>query len=342
MDELIGVISGGGSLVGAVTAPEKVTVQANKNVAPSTSQQVVEPDTGYTAMAQVTVGAVSLQDKSVTPSSSQQTVTADQGYNGLGTVTVGAAPAGNDTLPTAVFDGIQSRTLYAPGSDKIFKGLNIADVVLPDATKINNGAFQGNKALQTLSAPVCTEIGGQAFSYSELQTVNLPEVTTVKSSAFTSCKLTTLTLPKVTFIDMSAFSSISTLMSISLPLWPGSANYSGPTSGLSSCTSLTSVDLPEATALPASFLMGCSSLASITLPKCTSIGASVFTSCTNLLDLYLPGNTVCALASTNALLTSGIGTNENGRIHVPAELVDTYKGETNWSSFASKIVAIAE
>lgn len=61
-----------------------------KSVTPSTSQQVITPSSGYYGMGQVTVSGARLQSKTVTPSTSAQTVTADSGYLGMGQVNVGA------------------------------------------------------------------------------------------------------------------------------------------------------------------------------------------------------------------------------------------------------------
>lgn len=100
----------------------------NKTVTPTTSQQSISADSGYTGLGIVTVNAIpsqyivpsgnlaitangtgidvtqyasvsvdvpvgstiNNQDKTVTPTESQQTITADEGYTGLGTITVNA------------------------------------------------------------------------------------------------------------------------------------------------------------------------------------------------------------------------------------------------------------
>ena len=94
--EISGDLTVSGTISGQITVSPKVKIEDNKNVTPSNAEQVVTPSENFDALAQVTVGAVSLQDKSVTPSASQQTVTADEGYNGLGTVTVNAASLQNN------------------------------------------------------------------------------------------------------------------------------------------------------------------------------------------------------------------------------------------------------
>ena len=73
----------------------KVIKLQTKTITPTSSQQVVNPDTGYDGFSQVTVNAASgstinNQNKTVNPTESQQSITADSGYTGLGTVTVNA------------------------------------------------------------------------------------------------------------------------------------------------------------------------------------------------------------------------------------------------------------
>ena len=61
----------------------------SKTVNPSTSQQVVRPDTGKDGLSQVTVNAMRLQNKSITPSTLPVSYFPDSGYDGLSKLTVG-------------------------------------------------------------------------------------------------------------------------------------------------------------------------------------------------------------------------------------------------------------
>ena len=81
----------------------------------------------------------------------------------------------------------------------------------------------------------------------------------------------------------------------------------------------------------------CSKLTSVSFPLATSIGQYAFYSCRGLTTIYVGTNTstVCTLSNTNAFINCTNLTN----IYVPANLVDSYKSATNWSSYADKIKA---
>lgn len=78
-----------------------------KTVNPSTSKQIISPDSGYDALLKVTVPAIRLQSKSITPSNSIQTIYPDSGFDGLYAVSV-AAINGNVKSGTFTFGATNS------------------------------------------------------------------------------------------------------------------------------------------------------------------------------------------------------------------------------------------
>jgi hypothetical protein len=131
-----------------------------------------------------------------------------------------------------------------------------------------------------------------------------------------------------------------------------------------SATKLVTVNLPNVTSLGGYAFYQCSNLETVTLPKLTTIStqtwymcpkleyadcgqlgnvtAQTFASCTALKTLILrKTSSICTLSNANGVSGSGISKG-TGYIYVPSALIDTYKTETNWSTFADQFRAIED
>lgn len=100
-------------------------------------------------------------------------------------------------------------------------------------------------------------------------------------------------------------------------------------SAFSSCSALTSVDIPNATSVGAYAFNSCSALRTIDFPNATSIGEYAFYSCFNLKTIYLRSKTMCTCTGDPNIASSTT-------IYVPESLIDSYKTATYWSRYASK------
>ena len=104
---------------------------------------------------------------------------------------------------------------------------------------------------------------------------------------------------------------------------------------------LTTVNLPECTFIDNYAFEKCNNLTTINLPKCTSIGPYAFDHCTNLTTIILSNNQVLTLGETDTFRDSSISRG-SGYIYVPDNLVDSYKSDTKWSTYANQIKPISE
>ena len=192
---------------------------------------------------------------------------------------------------------------------------DITSIDIPSGTtSIGNYAFNSCSSLSNVTIPrSVTTIGSYAFQRcTSLSSITLPDsVTSIGDSAFSSCSsLTGITIPdRVTRIGDSAFNSCSGLSGITIPNSVTSIGFFA----FANCTSLTGITIPDSvTSIEGYVLAGCYSLTSITVE-----------------------------AVTPPALESGAfnGTNDCP-IYVPSESVETYKAESGWSSYASRIQAI--
>lgn len=144
---LIGSIQSGGTM-------------QSKTVDPSTSQIVVEPDTGYDGLSSVTVNAVELQSKTVTPSSSTQVITPDNTLikkipAGSSSATASQYYAYLNDCPSSYGDVIIDEQIYIDGQ------ITVSDGTVID---IHGTTEPGSNSRTITSITTCTGGNSAAFS----------------------------------------------------------------------------------------------------------------------------------------------------------------------------------
>lgn len=105
------------------------------------------------------------------------------------------------------------------------------------------------------------------------------------------------------------------------------------------CYLLTSIQIPDTqTTIYSTMFSCCFSLQNVEIPAgVTSIKARAFEYCLGLQYVRLKSLTPPSLANTNAFSSTN-----NCPIYVPAAAVESYKAATNWSTYASRIMADPE
>ena len=181
------------------------------------------------------------------------------------------------------------------------------------------------------------EIGSVAF-YSSLNLLSVTlfdTLTSIGTSAFVLCSgIESITLPdSITNISNNAFSGCTNLATINLPNSLTSINNTV----FNNCSSLQNLALPSVLEfIGMEAFRNCSSFTSVSIPNSvTVIGARAYNGCSSLASV-----TVLAVTPPTLGLFVFDDTN-HAPIYVPSGSVDAYKTATNWSTYASRIEAIA-
>lgn len=233
----------------------------------------------------------------------------------LGALTEGA----QIVVPAALYDEWKNTeaTNWVVYTDYIVaKGQENAQEKTIDITE--NGSYEvvpdEGKLLSKVGVNVNVGGGGDSASIDALIEGSITEIssnaTKVCDYAFYKHEfLTSIDLPNATSISQRAFYA---------------------------CTALTSVKMPNVMSIEAMAFNGCWELPSVALPKVTSIGILAFSACLACLVYDFSGCTaVPTLADSNAFGSI----NADAKIKVPAALYDEWIAATNWTTYASYIVA---
>ena len=198
----------------------------------------------------------------------------------------------------------------------------------------NGEVFDGCTALRAISIDGYTSITTKVFlDCSSLRYVyGTSEVTTIGDLAFQNCdKLRKIDLSSCTVVGITAFSSCRSLEKIELPVCSSIGN-----SAFAYCYALKKIINKTKVTSVLSAVPNCYKL------ELVDINTNYFyqpTSTYGLKIVILRNSVVTVL---NFLVSGGLLANGYGYIFVPANLVDAYKADTNWSAIADQIFAIED
>ena len=184
-----------------------------------------------------------------------------------------------------------------------------------------------------------TSIGYYSFYYYySLASITIPNsVTSINSNAFNYCSsLVNVNIPNgVTSIGSNTFNNCNSLASITIP---NSVTSIGDYA-FNGCCSLASITIPDGvTSISSRAFNACYSLVNVTIPNgVTTIDSATFQNCWGMAIYDFTSHTsVPTLANADAFNRIP----SDCEIRVPSALYDEWIAETNWSTYASQIVAI--
>lgn len=245
----------------------------------------------------------------------------------------------------AVLDGLVSHTsqdlidntVTKLGNYALYNNNFLVNVSLPSLINCGSNAFYNCTALANAAFSALETMGSSMFyGCTNLVNVSLPSLKNLGSSGFQDCVgLTSLSFPNATLVASSAFNGCTNLASVSLPAAEKVYDYA-----FANCSALGIVQLPNCTTL-GTYLGNGLGPTGFDFTKKITIPLRAFAGSGNMQHLILRSDELCPMSDVKALVNTPISL-ECGFIYVPADLVDTYKAATNWSTYASQIVSISE
>lgn len=227
----------------------------------------------------------------------------------------------DDTNFKAIADAIRAKN----GTDETYKPSEMAEAI--DKIETGGGVDALIDRTATDIKSNATTVGSNAFSYYRtLVTADLPLATMVDTNGFYYCSgLKTLNLPKAKSIGYNSCNGCSALETVNLPECE-MIDYSG----FSGCYVLEKIDLPCITEMGSYAFRYGYSLKTVIMrkPVVCSVGSSPFVNCYHILgtadETYNP---------------NGV---KDGYFYVPSAVIEEYKTNFDWSSFASQFRALEE
>ena len=175
----------------------------------------------------------------------------------------------------------QNRTIINPS----FINKHITKAYFPEATIIDQSAFEDCTNLQEAHFPKATDIGDNAFYYcSTLEEANFPKTIDIGNSAFYRCyKLQQAHFPQATSIRGYALTDCENLQKAYFP----QAKVIGEWA-FHNCHSLQETHFPQATSIGLAVFSKCTNLQQTHCPLATEIGEYAFYQCSQLQQAYFP------------------------------------------------------
>lgn len=311
----------GGSAI--ITEPLEFDVSENN------STTVKEPDDG-TAFSKVTVnvkvpdryhegvedGKASIKIQPEKTAIENGAVEPDDNYDALAKVIVDVPQKTEVDLIEEI--SANDTFTYEPLDGETFKKVEITVKVEGSGDTTDDLGMFITRKIENVASDAGGTLGAYAFYENDtVKTISLPNIQYLKERCFNGCSaLTTLLLPGLI-----------------------GYTYQYMASG---CTNLTTVDIHDTSYVSSYTFQNCTSLKKLDLHKVGTIATNAFSGATKFETLIIRTDAVPTLGGTNAFTNTKIKSGGTGYIYVKANMIDSFKAATNWSSFVSQFRAIED